>query len=522
MLRLPFFHRVSWHPIPYLATIGVVALCALLGWGSHSLGLMNANIVMLFLSGVVFVSIRYGHGPAIASAVLSVLVFDFFFVDPIFSFAPSDTQYFVDLAVMLGTGLLISELTARNVAQLCASQQQERRTARLYELSRRLNSLAGSERLIADAAEQLAETFDGDVVVYLRNPSGDVSLRHGGEMTGAHLPANLTAALWVAENVQSAGLGTETYPGGSALLVPMIGAERTIGVLGVRPHDADRFLETDEQRMLETCANLFALSIERDESRSEVQQAQVQMESERLRNALLSSVSHDLRTPLATIAVTASSLLAGDGDQSWAAKREVLETVVDESHRLAHQVDNLLDMARLNAGKVDLDRDWQVVEEMVGVSLRRMRHELKDRSVVARIPGDLPLVWASSELIEQVFVNLLENATHYTPLGSPIEISATRCGERVEVRVADHGPGIPAGRESQIFDLFARGTNVVADGQRGVGLGLTICRSIVRAHGGEITAANRPDGGAEFLITLPCATESPEVTLDDLTSSADS
>ena len=145
----------------------------------------------------------------------------------------------------------------------------------------------------------------------------------------------------------------------------------------------------------------------------------------------------------------------GDGDQSWAAKREVLETVVDESHRLAHQVDNLLDMARLNAGKVDLDRDWQVVEEMVGVSLRRMRHELKDRSVVARIPGDLPLVWASSELIEQVFVNLLENATHYTPLGSPIEISATRCGERVEVRVADHGPGIPAGRESQIFDLFA-------------------------------------------------------------------
>ena len=270
---------------------------------------MNANIVMLFLSGVVFVSIRYGHGPAIASAVLSVLVFDFFFVDPIFSFAPSDTQYFVDLAVMLGTGLLISELTARNVAQLCASQQQERRTARLYELSRRLNSLAGSERLIADAAEQLAETFDGDVVVYLRDPSGDVSLRHGGEMTGAHLPANLTAALWVAENVQSAGLGTETYPGGSALLVPMIGAERTIGVLGVRPHDADRFLETDEQRMLETCANLFALSIERDESRSEVQQAQVQMESERLRNALLSSVSHDLRTPLATIAVTASSLL---------------------------------------------------------------------------------------------------------------------------------------------------------------------------------------------------------------------
>jgi two-component system, OmpR family, sensor histidine kinase KdpD len=335
-------------------------------------------------------------------------------------------------------------------------------------------------------------------------------------------PAAASMAEGVLKTNRPADLRSANPSESAVLLVPMIGSQRTLGVLAVRPRDRDRFDDADERRTLETCANLIALSIERDDSRSVAQLAQVQMESERLRNALLSSVSHDLRTPLATIAVTASSLLDGDGDQSWAAKREVLETVVDESHRLAHQVDNLLDMARLNAGTVDLDCDWQVLEEMVGVSLRRMRHELKDRAVAARIPGDLPLVWAASELIEQVFVNLIENATHYTPAGSPFEISAVRRGDRVEIRFADHGPGIPAGRESQIFELFSRGTSVVADGQRGVGLGLTICRSIVRAHGGEISAANRPEGGAEFLITLPCAAQSPEVTLDDVYSSADS
>jgi two-component system sensor histidine kinase KdpD len=302
----------------------------------------------------------------------------------------------------------------------------------------------------------------------------------------------------------------------------MIGSRHTLGVLAVRSGEGDQFLDADERRTLETSANLIALSIERDQSRSEAQQAQVQVQTEQLRNALLSSVSHDLRTPLATIAVTASSLLDGEAEQNWHAKREVIETVVDESHRLAHQVDNLLDMARLDVGQFKLDCDGQVVEEMVGVSLGQMRQELRGRPVVVQIPSDLPLVWAASELIERVLVNLLENAIRYTPPASPIEITAAKQDECVEIRLADHGPGLPPGRESQIFEKFFRGKSVVADGQRGVGLGLAICRSIVQAHGGEITAANRLQGGAEFLITLPCAALSQEVTLDEISISADS
>jgi two-component system, OmpR family, sensor histidine kinase KdpD len=505
----------------YLATAGVVAVCALLGWASHAIGLATANIAMIFFAGVVLVAARGGRGPAVFAALLGVLVFDYFFVEPLFRFAPSDMQYVVDFAVMLGTGLLISELTARLEAQLQTAQQQEQRTARLYELTRRLNDLAGSDHLIADAAGQLGETFEGEVTIYLCDPSGTVRLRFGEETSGARLPVNLTTAQWVVDNAQPAGLGTDTYPGSTAHYVPMVGAERTIGALGVRPHDADRFLDANEHRMLETCANLLALSIDRDQSRSAVQQAQMEVDTERLRSALLSSVSHDLRTPLATIAVTVSSLLEGQGEQSVPANREVLETVVAESHRLGRQVDNLLDMARLDAGGIVLERDGQVVEELVGVSLGQTRQELKGRPVVVRIPGDLPLVWAASELIERVLVNLLENAIRYTPPESAIEITATKYGEFVEIRVADHGPGLPAGRESRIFEKFFRGKSEVADGQRGVGLGLAICRSIVRAHGGEITASNRPEGGAEFLITLPIAPESSQVVPDELVFAAD-
>ena len=505
----------------YVATVGVVAICALLGWVTRTAGLATPNIAMIFFAGVVLVAVRGGHRPAVLAAVLGVLVFDYLFVEPLFRFAPSDAQYVVEFAVMLGTGLLISELTARLEAQLRTAQQQERRTARLYELTRRLNDLAGSDHLVANAAGQLAETFDGDVLIYLRQPSGEVQLQHGNEDSVGRVPVNALAAKCAAETNGPTGLGTKTYPGATALFVPMIGAERTIGALGVRPHDAVRFLDAHEPRMLETCANLLALSIGRDESRAEAQRAQIQAETERLRSALLSSVSHDLRTPLATIAVTASSLLDGNGEQNWAAKREILETVVDESHRLGHQVDNLLDMARLDAGGIVLDRDGQVVEELVGVALSRMRHELRGRQVVARIPDSLPLVWATSELIEQVLVNILENAIRYTPAHTAIEITATQRGEQVEICISDYGPGLPSGRESQIFEKFFRGKSVVADGQRGVGLGLAICRSIVRAHGGEITATNRSQGGAEFLVMLPCAVQSSEVTLEEFLSPTD-
>jgi two-component system, OmpR family, sensor histidine kinase KdpD len=239
------------------------------------------------------------------------------------------------------------------------------------------------------------------------------------------------------------------------------------------------------------------------------------VQAEQLRNSLLSSVSHDLRTPLATIAGTASSLLetASEEDQQ---QREMLQAVVDESSRLSRLVDNLLDMARLDSGSVVPNRQWHVFEELVGSALGSLKRELKRHRVQVQIPRDLPLVHVDGVLMEQVLVNLLENASRYTPGGTKIDISAQQHGNRVEIHVADDGPGLPPGSESKIFDKFFRGTTIAADGRRGVGLGLTICQAILQAHGGRITAANRLQGGAEFVISLPHEQQPPAVAMDEV------
>jgi two-component system sensor histidine kinase KdpD len=462
---------------------------------------------------VALVAARFGRGPSIVAAVAGVVVFDFFFVPPQLTFAVSDAQYVLTFAVMLGIGLLISELTSRLKAQLHASQQQEHRTAQLFRMTRQLSELAGSDFLVRTAGRQLSEIFDGEVVIYLHEENGSLSLRYGESTSVAQQPVNAVVAQWVTTNDKAAGAGTDTLPNATALFAPMVGSRQTVGALGVRPKDMSRLRDPDQQRLLETCASLIALSIERDESMLEAQQAQLQVETEQLRNSLLNSVSHDLRTPLATIAGAASSLL----EQSEGRNQELLQTVVDESQRLARLVDNLLRMARLDAGAVTLNRQWHVLEEVVGVALSALKRDLADRPVPVHIPADFPLLSIDSFLMEQVFVNLLENAARYTPAGSEIAIEARATDNAVEIRVSDHGPGLPTGTESRLFDRFFRGTAEPADGRRGVGLGLAICRAIVRAHGGAITATNRSEGGAEFRIVLPREQPPPMIDAENST-----
>ena len=514
--------KMNWKR--YLATAIVVAGCALIGWASQVAGLATSNIAMIFLAAVAVVAARFGRGPAIAAAVLSTLIFDFFFVPPTFTFARSDTQYIITLGVMLGIGILISELTARLQSQLRASQQhqlqteelfrssqrQERRTAVLYRMAQQLSELAGTEFLVPRAGRQLMKLFDGEVLLYLSNSDGELQLRFGDESL-AHLPANVSAAQWVVRNRRLAGLSTEIVPEASCLFFPMASSQRIVGVLGVQPNDSGCLLDVEECRMLQTVASLIALSIERDETRVEAQQALIRVQAEKFRNSLLSSVSHDLRTPLAMIAVTAASLLENSSIHSPATSREMLETVVIESHRLARQVDNLLEMARLNSGTLTLHREWQVLEELVGVVLARISDELQNHTVHVDIPADLPLLWVAAELIEQVLTNLLENAVRYTPSGSRIEICARHLENSVEIFVADNGPGLTPGTELKVFDMFYRGNKIVADGQRGIGLGLPICKGLIQAHAGQIHAVNRPTGGAQFVISLPCPSENSSV-----------
>ncbi len=511
---VPYYH--------YLLTAGIVAICAALGWLSHTLHLAEANIVMIFLAGVALAAAWLGRGPAIAASIVSVLVFDFFFIRPYRTLAVSDTEYFITFGVMLGIGLLISALTSRLQAQLRASQQQEHRTAQLFRMTRQLSELSGSDFLVQTAGRKLAEMFSGEIVIYLREPDGALQLRFGENTSVAQQPTNAVVAQWVAANERIAGLKTDTLPNATALFVPLIGSQQTVGALGVRPEDLGRFLDPEQRRLLETCASLIALAIERDRSVLEAQQAQIQVQAEQMRNSLLSSVSHDLRTPLASISGTAENLLASAQHGDKKSQREMLQTIVDETHQLVRLIDNLLDMARLDAGSLTPNRQWHVLEELVGSALARLRGELGNRHVSVHIPTEFPLIHVDGFLLEQVFVNLLENAARYTPSGTEIEISAQCAGNQTEIRFADNGPGLPPGSETKVFEKFYRGSAGSPDSRRGVGLGLAICQGMIQSLGGCITAANRPQGGADFIVSLPCDQQRSPMAAGDLPVAATS
>ena len=497
--------RTDWPAYGRAAT--VVAFCTAVAWVMFP-HFELANIIMVYLLGVVGVAARSGRGPSIAASILSVAAFDFFFVRPYFSFAVSDTQYLVTFGVMLVVAVVISGLTIRIRAQAEAARHRERRTAALYAMSRELASVRGGENILSAATRHIAEVFRCQVVVLIPDDSGRPTIQAGLPAQFAMDTTELGVSQWVYEHRQMAGLGTSTLPGAKALYLPLVAPRGTLGVLGVRPAEA-RALEGPEQlHQLETFANQTALALERAQLAEEAQQAQVRAEAERLRNALLSSVSHDLRTPLATIMGAASSLLEDGTHFHRGTWQDLLQSIVDEAERLNRLVSNLLDMTRLEAGTHAVKKEWHSLEEVVGTALARMGKRLGNHPVAIHVPADLPLVQMDGVLIEQVLINLLDNGVKYTPRGSGIDISASSSDDAVLIQVADRGPGFGPGEEERVFDKFYRGQT--AD-SRGVGLGLAICRAIVEAHGGKIWAENRPGGGAVFRFTLPAKEVPPEM-----------
>lgn len=509
-------------PIPwkdYLYTAIVVSLCGTIGYLNHAMDLAEANVVMVFLLGVAFAAARFGRGPAIAASIASVLVFDVFFVRPYFTLTVNDAQYYVAFGVMLSIGLIISTLTARLKEQLRASQDQERRTAALYRFTKQLSEITGVDFLTRIAGQQLGQIFASEVVLFLRRGNEPIAQCFGENTEIARHPVNSVVAQWVTEHEQTAGAGTDTLPNATALFVPLIGSQRTVGAIGIRPREENTYFDPEQRRLLETCASLIALSIERDQSVLEAHEAQLRVQAEQLRSALLSSVSHDLRTPLAAIAGASASLLDSSQALAEGVREELLQSIVEESSRLARLVNNLLDMTRLESGAVTLNKQWHVLEEIIGSARSRLRRELEDHPVLVDIPADFPLVHVDGLLLEQLFVNLLENAARYTPAGSRVRIAAQALPGRVEIRMADQGPGLPSGSESKIFDKFFRGdTSSSVDGRRGAGLGLAICKAVAESHDGTIVARNLPTGGAEFVVSLPCREQPPRVPLDEVRS----
>jgi two-component system, OmpR family, sensor histidine kinase KdpD len=483
----------------------------------------EANLIMIYLLGIVLVAARFGRGPAILASILSVAAFDFFFVQPLLTFAVSDVQYLVTFVVMLLVALVISTMAVRLRQQATSASQRERRIASLYAMSREFAGSLGVKRLLRAAVHNIAETFESQVVILLPNaagrlqPWGDV-VGWWGEDVGERMVFapdghDQGVAQWVYDHGQLAGLGTDTLAGSKALYLPLIAGRGTVGVLGVKPAQPRRFVAPEQLHLLETFASQAALALERAALAHEAQRAQIQVETERLRNSLLSTVSHDLRTPLAAIAGALSTLREDGATLAPPMRTELIDTAYDESNRLNRLVGNLLEMTRIEAGAVQVRKEWQPLEEVIGAALTRLDRQLGERPLSTALPRDLPLVPLDSVLIEQVLVNLLENAIKYAPPGSSIDITATATPTGVTVAVADRGPGLPAGDEQRVFEKFYRVPS--ATGQGGVGLGLTICRGIVEAHGGRIWAENRAGGGTTFAFTLPLEGTPPQVRSEE-------
>jgi two-component system sensor histidine kinase KdpD len=491
----------------YLAALvlcGVTALAAtpLLGW------LELSNIVMLFLLVVLAVAVIFGRGPAVLAAFVGVGLFDFFFVSPRFSFAVSDVQYLVTFAVMLVVALVIGQLTAGLKTQVEASMQREHRVRSLYAMSRDLTAALLPEQVAQIGARFIAAEFDAKVALLAADSADRLQ-----PLPGATATVDMGLAHWAFDRGEAAGRGTDTLPANTCLVLPLKAPMRLRGVLAVEPAHS-RELGPEQRRLLDTCASLLAISLERIHYIEVAQSSTVQIESERLRNSLLSAISHDLRTPLASLVGLADTLQLTKPTPT-AEQREIMQSIRQSAMRMNALVNNLLDMARLQSGAVQLNRQWQPLEEVVGSALAACAPALAGRALKVDLADDLPLLHLDAVLIERVLVNLLENAAKYTPPGSAIELTGRLQGDSVALMVDDHGPGLPKGREEAIFQKFERGVKESADS--GVGLGLAICRAIVQAHGGAIHGESRSGGGARFTVLLPIG----EPPRDDGTAVAD-
>ena len=499
----------------YLWAVAATAACTAIAWLMFD-RFDPANLIMVYLLGVVAVAARYGRGPSVLSSFLSVVLFDFFFVPPRLSFAVSDTQYLVTFAVMLLVALVISRMTANTRHQARIAGHRERRIASLYAMSRELTATRGEGNIVRIAVKHIAEVFEAQAAVLLPDKTGRIFYPKDEGIAQSCHGSDLSVAQWVYDHGQMAGQGTDTLPGGEVVYLPLKASSGMIGVLALLPLNPARLALPEQQRLLETFTSQIALALERVRLAAEAHSAQIKMETEQLRNTLLSAISHDLRTPLAAI-VGASSSLVRDGDRLDShARHELGQANYEEATRMSGLANSLLDMARLEAGAVVLNRQWQPLEEVVGGALAGLSARMANHPVTVKLPHDLPLVEIDSLLIERVFANLLENAVKYTPPGTPIEISAVTGQDELVVTVSDKGAGIPAGEEQRIFEKFHR---VDSEGnQGGAGLGLTICRSIVEAHGGRIWADNLSSGGVAFHFALPL-TESPLIEQEEATQS---
>jgi two-component system, OmpR family, sensor histidine kinase KdpD len=462
-----------------------------------------ANLSLIFLMAVLLVAIRFGLWPSVYTSLLSFFAYNFFFTVPYQTFTVARREDILTIVFFLVVAVIVGNLAARLKAQVEAMRQITRRTANLYDFSRRIAGAVSLDDVLWAAVHHVASTLQCQSLVLLPRERDRLEIASGYPPEDRMSPTAWGAARWAWQNNLPAGWGSGTLPASEWLFLPLRTGRGPIGLLGVSFENPKRQLTPEQRHLLEAVVDQVAVAIERTNLATDIEEARLLTETERLRSALLSSVSHDLRTPLVSIIGSATGLASRDGPLSEADRAQLVQTILEESERLNRFVQNLLDMTRLGYGALAPNREWVDLREIVGRAQRQMARSLASLKVELRIAEDVPILHVDPVLIEQVLVNILDNAAKYSPVGGRIEIAAARDGGRVEVTVSDEGPGIPPEARDTVFDVFYR----VRAGDRqpaGTGLGLSICRGLIEAHGGEIEARPDPAGrGTTIAFWLP-------------------
>ena len=459
------------------------------------------NLVMIYLLAVMVAAFYLGRGPAILVSLLGVAAFDFFFVPPYYTLAVSQTEYIITFIGLFLVGVVISALAVRAREQAESAQRREADTARLYALSRDLAAAEGLEMVVRAVRTHLESDFGRDVVIYL--PGGDSLQPYLDPHTNQPAPgeAELSLAVWSYRHAEPAGLGTNTLPSAEPRFMPLKTSRHTVGVLSIKPLDPTRPLSSDQRRMLEAFANQTAQAVERANLAEQTGQIKLLQTAEKLQNALLNSISHDLRTPLVSITGALTTLESQGETLAPVARQSLVETAREEADRLNRLVGNLLDMTRLEGGALKVKSESADVQDIIGTSIGQMESRLTGRKIKVSVPDSLPFVNLDFVLIVHVLNNLLDNALKYSPASSQVDVQAQMVENELQISVLDRGLGIPVGDLERVFDKFYRVQRPAH--VAGTGLGLAICKGIVEAHGGRIWAENRPGGGTSITLSLP-------------------
>jgi len=466
-----------------------------------------ADVAMIYILCITVVATGYGQWAALLASVLSVAALDFFFIPPRFTFAVQDIRHIGTFGVMLGVGWVVANLAERIRAQTRLALERERHTGALYRLGAALAEGGEAAAIQTRVEAHIRQTLGMPALVLLAGRNGQLAPRTAA---GAILERDeLAVAQWAMENRAPAGRGTANLPGSRGLFLPLAGSEAPVGVLALF-QEPGKAAGGDDKGLPLALAAQISLALERARLAEERAEARLRADHEQLRSTLLSSVSHDLRTPLGTITGATTSLLDPGPEAAPGDQRMLLLTIHQESCRLERLVNNLLELTKLESGRVQVKKEWVPMEEVVGSAVSRLEEQLGDRPLTL----NLREAWVPLDpvLLEQVLLNLLDNALKFSPPGSPIEIEGWVQGREARLTVADHGPGFTPGEEERVFEKLYRGSRSAS--VPGAGLGLAICRGIIQAHGGTIKAANRAQGGAQITLTLPIEGTPPELSPD--------